>query len=149
MTTMSGSFRFLEDVALADAAFEACGDSPSDLFAAAARALIESMVNPETVSGEWRRTIVLEEQDLGDLLFEWLSRIVYEKDAAGVVFRDATATVTRDAAAGGWRLTGELTSSPVDPQRHELHADVKAVTKHLYDVREVDGRWQARVVIDV
>jgi protein archease len=146
---MSGSFRFLEDVALADAAFEAAGDSPSELFAAAARALIETMVNPDTVSGEWHRTIVLEEPDLGDLLFEWLSCIVYEKDAAGVVFNDATVTVTRDAAAGRWRIAGELRGAPIDPQRHELHADVKAVTKHLYDVCEVDGQWKARVVVDI
>ena len=132
---MSGSFRFLEDVALADAAFEAFGDSPSELFAAAARALIETMANPDTVSGEWHRSIVLEEPDLGELLFEWLSRIVYEKDAAGVVFRDATITVTHDQTGEGWRLVGDIDGAPVDPERHELHADVKAVTKHLYDVR--------------
>jgi SHS2 domain-containing protein len=146
---MSGSFRFLEDVAIADAAFEAVGDSPSELFAAAARALIETMVNPETVTDGWHRTIVLEEPDLGDLLFEWLSRIVYEKDATGVVIRETTATVTRDDAAGRWRLVGEMRGAPVDPQRHELHADVKAVTKHLYDVSEVDGQWKAKVVIDI
>jgi len=146
---MPGSFRFLDDVAVADAAFEACGDSPSELLAAAARALIETMVNPDTVSVEWRRAIVLEEADLADLLFEWLSRIVYEKDAAGVVFHDATATVTQDQPGGSWRLAGEMSGAPVDPQRQELHADVKAITKHLYDVREQDGRWKARVVIDV
>ena len=146
---MSGSFRFLEDVAVADAAFEALGDSPSELFAAAARALIETMVNPDTVSAEWRQAVVLEEPDLGDLLFEWLSRIFYEKDAAGVVFHDATGAVTRDHAGGGWRFVGELKGAPVDPRRHELHADVKAVTKHLYDVREVEGRWRARVVVDI
>ena len=146
---MSGSFRFLEDVAIADAAFEAVGDSPSELFDAAARALIETMVNPETVSDGWHRAIELEEPDLGDLLFEWLSCIVYEKDAAAVVFRGATAAVTRDEAAGRWRLLGNLTGAAVDPQRHELHADVKAVTKHLYEVRQSGQHWKARVVLDI
>ena len=38
---MTQRFTFLEDVALADAAFEASGDSPSELILAATQAVIE------------------------------------------------------------------------------------------------------------
>jgi SHS2 domain-containing protein len=30
-----------------------------------------------------------------------------------------------------------------------LRSDVKAVTKHLYDVHEHKGQWIARVVLDI
>ncbi|MGH7208835.1 MAG: archease [Nitrospiraceae bacterium] len=150
---MTREFRFLEEVALADSAFEARGDSPSELFVAAAEAVIETMVNPETVSAGWRREITHQAPDLASLLFDWLSDIVYLKDAEGVVFREATAVVTEDRPHGGWKLRGALTGELIDPARHELRADVKAVTKHLYEVRR-DGdregeRWTARVVLDI
>lgn len=146
---MTRSFRFLEEVALADTAFEASGDSPTELFLAAGQAVIETMVNPATVSARWERVIERTDRELASLLFDWLSDMVFLKDAEGVVFRDATAVVTEDRSRGGWTVRGTLTGEPIDPGRHELHNDVKAVTKHLYEVRQQDGRWIARVVLDI
>ena len=146
---MTRSFRFLEEVALADTAFEASGDSPTELFLAAAQAVIETIANPKTVQARWERVIERTDPELASLLFDWLSDIVFLKDAEGVVFREMTAIVSEDRPHGGWRLRGTLTGEPIDPSRHELHNDVKAVTKHLYEVRQQDGRWIARVVLDI
>ena len=150
---MSGDFRFLEDVALADAAFDASGGSPSELFVAAARAVIGTMVNPSTVEPRASYDVSQEAPDIESLLFDWLSYIVYLKDAEGVVFREAAAIVSESrqgsGSSGTWSLRGTLTGEPIDQSRHELHADVKAVTKHLYQVRQDGDRWMARVVIDI
>jgi SHS2 domain-containing protein len=146
---MSGRFRFLDDVALADAAFDAEADTPAELFEAAARAVIETLADPATVGTTWRREIRREDADPAALLFDWLSDIVYWKDAAGVVFHTAEASISEDAVAG-WRLAGLLTGEPVDSARQDLRNDVKAITKHLYRVeRFADGRWHARVVLDL
>ena len=145
---MAHQYRLLEDIALADAAFEARGDSPSELFLAAAQAVIETMVDPMTVTACWRRPIEHRAADLPALLFEWLSDIVYLKDAEGVVFREATATVSQ-TDEGYWLLQGQLIGEPITPTRQALRADVKAVTKHLYEVSEKDGHWVARVVLDI
>jgi SHS2 domain-containing protein len=142
-------FVFLEDVALADSAFEACGDSPAELFLAAAQAVIETMVNPFTVCPSCPRTIKRQDQDLASLLFDWLSDIVYLKDAEGLVFREAVVQVTKDQAQDEWQLLGTLAGEAIDPGRHELRADVKAVTKHLYEVRRNGTRWAAKVVLDI
>ena len=91
---MSYDFRFLEDVALADIAFEAEGDSIEDLFQGATRALLETMADPQTVGASWKRRIVKMDAALDDLLVEWLSEIVYWKDAAGVVFHEAPLSLT-------------------------------------------------------
>lgn len=146
---MAHGFRFLEDIALADAAFDAAGDSPSELFVAAAQAVIETMVNPHTVIPVWRRVIELQGPEIADLLFDWLSGLVYLKDAEGVVFREVTAVVSEDRPHGDFRLRATLSGESIDPGRHELRADVKAVTKHLYEVRHDDGHWGARVVLDI
>jgi SHS2 domain-containing protein len=144
---MAWSFRFLEEIALADIAFEADGESVEEVFRGATQALFESMANPSMVSGGWERAIERSDVDLSALLFDWLSEVVYWKDAAGVVFREAPLTLTR--AGDVWQLRARLIGAPVDQQTQVLHADVKGVTKHLYELKQTDGYWRVRVVLDV
>ncbi len=146
---MTARFRFLEDIALADAAFEASGDSPSELCLAAAQALIDTMVNPDSVRPTWSRTVTLRSADFSELLFDWLSELVYLKDAEAVVFHHASPTVVEARPGAEWSLTATVTGAPIDPVHQELRADVKAVTKHLYEVRREEPQWVARVVLDI
>jgi SHS2 domain-containing protein len=144
---MSYSFRFLDDVAMADLAFEAEGDSVEEVFRGATQALLETLADPATVAALWERTVEQTGTDLPALLFDWLSELVYWKDAAGVVFREAPLTLRRENAS--WVLRARLVGAPVDQQAQVLRNDVKGVTKHLYDLRQDEQRWKARVVVDV
>ncbi|MBM4134168.1 MAG: archease [Nitrospira sp.] len=144
---MAYRYRVLEDMALADTAFEATGDSPSELFLAAGQAIIETLADPHRVQPGCTRFFEHRDRDLAALLFTWLSDIVYLKDAEGLVFRETQARVSRDH--DDWLFQGSLSGEPIDPARHELRADIKAVTKHLYEVREEAGQWIARVVLDI
>jgi SHS2 domain-containing protein len=145
--SMTFSFRFLDDVAIADLAFDAEGDSVQALFAGATQALLTTLADPATVGSSWERRIERQDTDLPQLLFDWLSDIVYWKDAAGVVFHDAPLTVAREEEQ--WVLKVRLIGDPVDRETQELRNDVKGVTKHLYELRQVNDRWTARVVLDV
>jgi SHS2 domain-containing protein len=144
---MAWTFRFLEEIALADIAFEAEGESVEEVCRGATQALLESMANPATVSGGWERVIERSDADPSMLLFDWLSEVVYWKDAAGVVFREAPLTLTREGDV--WLLRAHLIGAPVDQQAQELHADVKGVTKHLYELKQTGSCWKVRVVLDV
>jgi SHS2 domain-containing protein len=144
---MAWIFRFLEEIALADVAFEAEGESVEEVFRGATQALLESMANPATVLGGWERTIERSDVDPSTLLFDWLSDVVYWKDAAGVVFREAPLTLTREGDV--WLLRAHLIGAPVDQQTQELHADVKGVTKHLYKLKQTGGFWKVCAVLDV
>ena len=144
---MSYDFRFLEDVALADIAFEAEGDSIEDLFQGATRALLETMADPQTVGVSWKRRIVKMDAALDDLLVEWLSEIVYWKDAAGVVFHEAPLSLIHEK--GQWKIEASLIGAPVDHTRQTLRNDVKGITRHLYRVVQEGRLWKATVVVDV
>ena len=144
---MAWTIRLLEEIALADIAFEAEGESVEEVFRGATQALLESLANPATVSGGWERAIERTDVDPSALLFDWLSEIVYWKDAAGVVFREAPLTLAQEGDV--WLLRARLIGAPVDYQTQELHADVKGVTKHLYELKQTGGRWKVRVVLDV
>ncbi len=132
---------------MADTAFEAEGESVEEVFRGATQALLESMASPATVSGGWERAIERTDVDPSTLLFDWLSEVVYWKDAAGVVFREAPLTLTREGDV--WLLRAGLIGAPVDQQTQELHADVKGVTKHRYELKQTGGSWKVIVVLDV
>jgi SHS2 domain-containing protein len=144
---MTYSYEFLDHVAVADMAFDAAGDSLEELFQAATSALMEALANPATIGSTWTQVIDRDDPDPSELLFDWLSDLVYWKDAAGVVFSKADLRLHRDKN-GAWRLNALLSGEPVNSTQ-ELRNDVKGVTKHLYRVGEQDGRWTARVVLDV
>ncbi len=147
---MGKAYRFRDEIVLGDLAFEATGDSVSELFAAAALAVIESMVDPLSVETSWTQEVRLSEAEIEDLLFEWLNTIVFIKDTEGVVFHDVRAAVSRDSEKNLWHLEAVLIGDRVDATRQDLRTDVKAVTKHLYEVRQQEeGAWYAHVVLDV
>jgi SHS2 domain-containing protein len=144
---MAFTFRFLEAIALADIAFEAEGDSIEELFQGCTQAILETMADPRTVAASWERCIIKMDASLDDLLFEWLSEIVYWKDAAGVVFREAPLSLTRENDR--WKLEATLIGAAVDPAVQTLRNDVKGITRHLYALGQEGSRWKARVVVDV
>ena len=146
---MEKAYRFRDEIVLGDLAFEATGNSPSELFAAAAMAVIEAMVDPQSVDSNWTQEVRLSEANIEDLLFEWLNAIVFIKDTNGVVFHDVRAVVICDSEKNLWHLEGTLIGDRVDATRQTLRTDVKAVTKHLYEVRQKEGTWYAHVVLDV
>ena len=49
--------RFLEDIAIADMAFEVTADSPTELFTAATEAMIESLADPATIGRTWQHEV--------------------------------------------------------------------------------------------
>ncbi len=146
---MSGTYRFLDDIALADMAFDAEGDSLLALFDAATQALIESLADPTGIAATWRQAVDLEEPDIPTLLFEWLGRLVYLKDAQGVVFQRANLSVEQRPEQSSWHLHADVIGAPVDTATQDLRSDVKGVTKHLYAVTQDGTGWKARVVLDV
>jgi SHS2 domain-containing protein len=144
---MPFSYHFLDHVAVADLAFDATGDSLQELFKGATQALMEAMADPRTIGSTWQQCLEREDAEPASLLFDWLSDLVYWKDAAGVVFSKADLSLLQES--GCWTLKAVLYGEPVNPSKQELRSDVKGVTKHLYRLGSDRGLWTVRVVLDV
>lgn len=141
-------FRYLEDVATADAAFEATGETIEEMFLAAAEATVNVMVeHPEEVEGGEEISFELEQGDLEMLLFDFLQEIIYLKDARRLLLR--VESVDIDMKTTPIRLAARSRGETVDAQRHRLLTDVKAVTLHRFGIRRDDRGWTATVVLDV
>lgn len=89
-----------------------------------------------------RETIEVEGHDLGALLVDWLSEVLYLQDTRDVVVAGLEIT-----AVDGGRATGWLELAP-RPDAIEGTA-VKAITYHQLDVIQRDGRWIAQVYLDI
>ncbi|MFQ5951443.1 MAG: archease [Candidatus Geothermarchaeales archaeon] len=140
------TFKYLEDVAIADLAFRAEAESVEELFQVAAMAVSDSMADLSKVRPAVTRVIQLEGESLDHLLFDFLSEIVYLKDSETLIFSRFEIRITRNASC--W-LRAEMLGERIDRGRHELRQDVKAVTLHMFEVEKRDSRWTATVVLDV
>jgi protein archease len=145
---MTPPYRYLEEIATADVAFEARGATPEETFLAAADATLNTMVEEiGTVAPRERRAFSLAADSLDLLLFELLQELVYRKDAERLLLRVRDLRI--EEAGSGYRLHAEAFGETIDPGRHPLMADVKAVTLHRLVVERTADGWRAVVVLDV
>ena len=142
------AYRFLEDAPTADVGFVASGYTLDECFQAAADATLEVMLaNWDSLQGRERRAIHVEDDTLDMALLNFLEELIYYKDAEGLFLHATSVEVMqRD---GRWIVDGVLEGEAIDPSRHRLSADVKAVTLHRLNVQRVNGGWEATVVLDV
>jgi SHS2 domain-containing protein len=138
-------FKFIEDIAIADIAFEATGKDLNELFKSAAQAVIESLANPKTVKPIIKKEIKKKAKNIENLLLELLEEIIYLKDKDAIVFHDIEVSVNEKKM----EVKAVLHGDDVQPEKQELHQDVKAVTMHYYLVEKKNDKWKANVVLDI
>jgi SHS2 domain-containing protein len=135
-----GSFEILEHTA--DVGVRATGTTLEEVFEQAARGMCE-------IAGIWRSEqgkqvdIEVEADDLGGLLVDWLSEILYLHDA-----RSAAVSGIEVHAAGEGRAAGTLSLAPLEEGLSE-GVQVKAVTYHQLRVEPTADGWTADVYLDI
>ena len=114
------------------------------LFEEAACALFSAIVvNFEQVQPVDEATFELEADRRDDLLRDWLGELLYAFHADHRLF--ATFEVRLD----GNRLEAVARGEPIDPTRHEIDAEIKAVTYHGLKVQRDESGWLAEVIVDL
>lgn len=141
-------YTYLEDIAIADIAFLATGKTPEEVFLAAADATVNVMVeDPTTIQDRERIPVELEHDALDLLLFDFLNEFVYYKDAKGLLLKSGPVSLGRRDSR--FTLKAELHGEKIDPSKHPLRGDIKAVTLHRFDLRQRGDHWEATVVLDI
>ena len=141
-------YKFLEEIATADIAFEATGRDLPELFSDAADATMNVMIdNLDAIEPRETRQIELSNDKLDMLLFDFLQELIYFKDAKRLLLR--VRDVQIDENNEKYFLKADASGEPLDAARHLQRADVKAVTLHDFSVEKEDGGWRARVLLDI
>ena len=85
-------------------------------------------------------------ENFEDLFFQWLSEIIFIKDAERFLMKRAEINFEKEGQAA---LQGRLFGDSIDPKRHILKTDVKAVTFYKFRVEKMGEIWKAEVVFDL
>ena len=141
-------YTYLEDVGTADIAFEATGRDLPELFAAAADATINVMIdNIDAIEPRETRQIELSSDEIDMLFFDFLQEFIYFKDARRLLLRPRKTQI--DHKDEEYFLKATVAGEQLDATRHHQRADVKAVTLHCFSVKKHGGGWKARVLLDI
>lgn len=133
----------------ADIGVEIYGRTRKELFANAAKALSDMMIErKEKVADKYdvfrEEKITLEGSDTADLLVNFLRELLYFHNGKNLVCRFcAILSCTRQ------KLTTRLIFEPFQPKKHLVKIEVKAVTYHGLSVEKNKAGWKARVIFDV
>jgi SHS2 domain-containing protein len=114
------------------------------LFAEAAACLFSAVVeDPAAVRPQAEQAFEIAGADREYLLFDWLRELLYRFDADHLVFGTFEVRVRADG------LSAKAWGEPLDPARHVLSHEVKAITYHELKVEKTPDGWLAEVIVDI
>ncbi len=141
-------YRYLPDIATADVAFEATAETLEELFQSAADATMNVMVGDlASIARPELRIIRVRDSELDMLLFQLLQELIFFKDAEKLLLRVGDVEIRR--CDEEYELIAEARGEEIDPARHDLVVDVKAVTLHRFRVEHKGNGWIALVILDI
>ncbi|MBI2135249.1 archease [Candidatus Woesearchaeota archaeon] len=140
-------YKILEDVAIADIAIEAYGKNLDELFENSAYAIFEESADIKKISEKEKKTIKLSAKNAEDLLFDFLSEILFLKDTYSMIFKSSKIKIVKKNS--NYSLHAELSGEKINTEKHELRNDIKAITLHMFKVEKTKAGYKALVVVDV
>ncbi|MEX0704896.1 MAG: archease [Planctomycetales bacterium] len=128
----------------ADVGLRIKAPSLDELFAEAGRGFLSLLVdNPEGVRPERSFELEIPGERRDDLLFDWLSELLYRFESERLLPCEFDVQVTDTG------LKATIRGEPMDASRHRMAYEVKAITYHRLRVEKSNGGWVAEVIVDI
>jgi SHS2 domain-containing protein len=137
-------FEFV-DITTADTAFIAYGKDLNELFANAALAMFEVMINTKQIKPKVSRKMKVDGIDIKSLMFNWLNELLVFVDSENIAFSQFDVKVNEKKL----KLEAVCKGEEMDRKRHETRTHVKACTYHLMEIKKVKNIWQTQVILDI
>jgi SHS2 domain-containing protein len=128
----------------ADLGVRVFGRTYGDLLANAAYALFDLLTDLNHVRENLSYDLRVEAADREELLVRWLSELLFLSESRGYLFKNFSFSHLDQTS-----LQAEARGEAFDPSRHEFKTEIKAVTYHQVEVKERNGKWEARVIFDI
>ncbi len=118
------------------------------LFERAALAMFRVLTDLETVQTTDTTTIRVDGRDRVALMVRWLSELNYRHTVDDVLYR-AFDVRSINEADDSFTLTATVHGEAIDPARHTVYTEIKAITFHGLDIQETDDGWGVQVIFDM
>jgi SHS2 domain-containing protein len=134
----------------ADLGLRVWGKTVPELFDEAARALMSQIINLEEVESTHKQSFYIEAESIEMLLHQWLREILFYVDK-GLVFKQFHIEKHNlsDKNAAKYYIKGQLVGELLDPTRHRICNEIKAVTRHNFYVKSKGPWWEANILLDL
>ena len=117
----------------ADALLRAYGENLEECFENAAIGMFDIIADLSRVECVGESKIIVKNSDPDGLLVDFLTELIYLYEVEGVIICDA------DVKINGDTLEAVVRGEAIDPKRHRIKTEVKAVTYHMLEINEEKG----------
>jgi SHS2 domain-containing protein len=128
----------------ADLGIRVVGETLSDLYINAGRALFDLIATFEYRTKEDYISISVSGEDEADLLVNWLRELLYLFNGKELLVNSIVILALENVT-----LTARVGVIPHDPNELEIGHDIKAVTYHQVHVERLSQGFVARVIFDL
>jgi SHS2 domain-containing protein len=133
-------YEFVENTA--DLTFKACGRDLNKLFENAAEALESTLIMLEDVALRETTTIEMTSDSCEDLLYDWLAELLVTFEVNRFAVKKCIVNIA------GLSLNAKCWGERIDPNKHTLNTEVKAVTYHNLQIKK-NNVYHAEITLDV
>jgi SHS2 domain-containing protein len=128
----------------ADLGLRIRADDLNSLFADAARALFSVLTeNLDDICTVEEMPFAIKGNDVEEMLHDWLTELLFTFNVQRRLFSKFNVNIlSTGLTAVAW---GEI----IDPKRHEISLEIKAITWHGLKVAQTPEGWLAEVIVDI
>lgn len=128
----------------ADIGFRIVSPSLAALLIRAAQFMFNIICPKCRINARLRKDIIVEADDYEQLLVNWLSELNYYFQTEQFLFAAIEKIQVQD-----YQLRATILGERIDPERHAIRIEIKAVTFHKIYVHQVPAGWAAQVIFDI
>ncbi|NQS99563.1 MAG: archease [Candidatus Omnitrophica bacterium] len=128
----------------ADIGLCAYGKDLKQLFVNAAVGCSEILAELKNVQAQRKLKIKLTAPNIEELFLSWLRELLYQFNGKEIILKEFSIDKLTDQ-----ELSAEVKGEKIDLSKHALKKEIKAVTYHALQVKQVKGVWQGQVIFDV
>jgi len=128
---------------MGDALFEVDGSTIEECFKGAAYAFLTLTYDMEKVNLKIHRKVELEGQDMENLLFRWLERLLIMLTA------DNLAIGMIEISIQNLKLEADVWGERYSRKKHGFKTEVKGITYHLMSIKSTRNKCRARFLADL
>ena len=118
------------------------------LFERAAAGMFWVLTDPATIQTPEGTPITVDGRDREALMVRWLSELNYRHTVDDVLY-GAFEVESIEDTDDHLTLAATVRGEPIDPARHTVYTEIKAITFHGMEIEETDDGWTVQVIFDM
>jgi SHS2 domain-containing protein len=137
------SYKSLEHAT--DAIFEVNASNLEEAFVVAAKSVIETILDTNTIEESQEKTLVVSGKDLRYLLYNWLEEMIILTITDGFAAKTITVKIEKDSE---YHISAKLKGEKIDIKKHHFKVEIKAPTFHDMEIKQ-DSMVYMRYLLDL